>query len=152
MSPSRATTLYQVIWQIRRLFQRLRATSDELLAATGINPSQRAVLEFLSRKQPETVPAIARERMVSRQHIQTVMNDPLELGLVESVDNPAHKRSPLYRTTEAGAAMFDSIRSDESAVLTEVAKRFSQQDLRTTLATLEAIDARLASGEWKDVS
>ena len=110
MNSSRAKTLYQLIWQTRRLFQRLRATSDELLDATGINSSQRAVLEFLHGQPPQTVPAIARERTVSRQHIQTVVNDLLELGLVEAIDNPSHKRSPLIRTTAAGEALFASIR------------------------------------------
>jgi DNA-binding MarR family transcriptional regulator len=149
MNSSRAKTLYQLIWQTRRLFQRLRATSDELLDATGINSSQRAVLEFLHGQPPQTVPAIARERTVSRQHIQTVVNDLLELGLVEAIDNPSHKRSPLIRITAAGEALFASIRANEQALLKEMAKRFSSQDLRVALATLESLDGYLASDDWK---
>jgi len=149
MSSSRAATLYQLIWQTRRLFQRLRAVSDELLDATGINSSQRAVLEFLSGQQPQTVPAIAREKTVSRQHIQTVVNDLLDLGLAETIDNPSHKRSPLIRTTAAGEALFDSIRSNEQALLAAMAKRFSSQDLQVALATLESLDGLLASDDWK---
>ena len=149
MSSSRAATLYQLIWQTRRLFQRLRATSDELLDATGINSSQRAVLEFLSGQPPQTVPAVAREKTVSRQHIQTVVNDLLDLGLVEAIDNPSHKRSPMIRTTAAGEALFDAIRSNERELLAALAKHFSSQDLRVALATLESLDGLLASDDWK---
>ena len=78
------STLYQLTWQIRRLFQRLRTTSDELLDGTGINASQRAVLEFLHQQQPQTVPQIAQGKSVSRQHIQTVANDLLIHELIEN--------------------------------------------------------------------
>ncbi len=148
MYPS-PSTLYQLIWQTRRLFQRLRSTSDELLDGTGVNTSQRAVLEFLYQQQPQTVPQIAREKSVSRQHIQTVVNDLFELELIEAVENPVHKRSPLIQITNAGEALFRSIRKKEATFLRTMEKKFSQRDLTTTLSTLKSIDDYLASGDWR---
>jgi len=149
MYPSSPSTLYQLIWQTRRLFQRLRSTSDELLDGAGVNTSQRAVLEFLYRQQPQTVPQIAREKSVSRQHIQTVVNDLFELELIEAVENPAHKRSPLIQITSAGETLFKSIRKKEAILLKTMEKKFSQRDLTTTLSTLKSIDDYLTSGDWR---
>jgi len=143
------STLYKLIWQTRRLFQRLRITSDELLLGSGVNSSQRAVLEFLYLKQPQTVPKIAHEKSVSRQHIQVIVNDLLTLELIESVENPAHKRSALIQLTSKGKALFESIQEKEASLLKTMAQKFSQKDLTTTLNTLKSFDDYLASGDWK---
>jgi DNA-binding MarR family transcriptional regulator len=142
-------TLYQLIWQTRRLFQRLRTTSDELLDGTGINASQRAVLEFLHQQQPQTVPQIALGKSVSRQHIQTVVNDLLIHELIETVENPTHKRSPLIQLTSTGTRLFNTIQKKESRLLKKMGKKYSQQELTDALNTLKSIDDYLASGTWK---
>ncbi len=152
MNKSPPSALYRVIWQTRRLFQRLRSTSDELLEGSGINTSQRAVLEFLNQQQPQTVPHIAREKSVSRQHIQIIVNDLLALELIESVENPAHKRSPLIQLTRKGKVLFESVQKKEAAFLKTTEKQFSQKELATTLNTLKSIDDYLASGDWKHSS
>ena len=143
------STLYQLIWQTRRLFQRLRTTSDELLDGTGINASQRAVLEFLHQQQPQTVPQIALGKLVSRQHIQTVVNDLLIHELIETVENPTHKRSPLIQLTSTGTKLFNTIQKKESRFLKEMEKKYSQQELIDALNTLKSIDDYLTSGAWK---
>jgi len=146
---SSISTLYKLIWQTRRLFQRLRITSDELLVGSGINTSQRAVLEFLHIKQPQTVPKIAHEKSVSRQNIQVIVNDLLALELIESVENPAHKRSALIQLTSKGKALFESIQEKEASLLKTMEKKFSKKELTTTLNTLKSFDNYLASGDWK---
>jgi DNA-binding MarR family transcriptional regulator len=143
------STLYQLIWQTRRLFQRLRSTSDELLDGTGINASQRAVLEFLHQQQPQTVPQIALGKSVSRQHIQTVVNDLLIHELIETVENPTHKRSPLIQLTSTGTRLFNTIQKKEPRLLKKMGKKYSQQELTDALNTLKSIDDYLASGAWK---
>jgi DNA-binding MarR family transcriptional regulator len=147
MQKSQAT--YQLIWQTRRLFQRLRAVSEELLVGIGVNTSQRAVLEFLYQEKPQTVPQIAQERSVSRQHIQTVVNQLLTLGLIASSENPAHKRSSLIQLTRRGQNRFRSIQEREADFLETLAREFSREELTTTVNTLKALDTYLASGNWK---
>lgn len=149
MNTSPPMPLYQLIWQTRRLFQRLRSTSDELLEGSGINASQRAVLEFLHQKQPQTVPQMAREKSVTRQHIQVVVNDLLAFELVKVVENPAHKRSPLIQMKSAGKRLFKSIQKQEAALLKAMEGMFTNRDITTALRTLKAIDDYLESGEWR---
>jgi DNA-binding MarR family transcriptional regulator len=146
---TKSEQVYQLVWHTRRLFQQLRATSDELLEGTGINASQRAVLEFLSMHQPQTVSTMAREKTVSRQHIQTVVNDLLALGFVESQDNPAHKRSPLILMTSRGAKLFKKITQNEAKLLETMAGEFSEKNIATSIRTLTAVNDYLASRSWK---
>lgn len=141
------TTIYQLVWQTRRLFQHLRAVSESLLEGTGINTSQRAVLEVLNNKQSMSVPQIAQQLTVSRQHIQIIVNELQALDLLAAIDNPAHKRSPLMATTKAGAKLFESIQKSEAEILETIQKGFSKQDLLTTTKTLESFNAKLASSD-----
>jgi DNA-binding MarR family transcriptional regulator len=140
---------YQLIWQTRRLFQRLRTISEELLDGSGINTSQRAVLEFLYQEKPQTVPQIAQEKSVSRQHIQTVVNELLKYELIESSENPAHKRSSLIELTSRGEDVFQSIQKREADFLKAMSKEFSREELTTTVNMLQAIDKYLVSENWK---
>jgi DNA-binding MarR family transcriptional regulator len=151
MKGLRESALYQVIWQTRRLFQRLAATGDALHADVGLNASQRALLEFLEGREPQTVPEIARERGVSRQHVQILVNQLLGLGLVRTQENPAHRRSVLVERTEEGREVFKSVRRREAVGLTEMAAHFDRSDLETTARTLAALARYLQSAEWAGV-
>ena len=141
--------IYELVWCTRRLFQQLRATSEELLEGTGINASQRAVLEFLDQHQPQTVSNMAREKNVSRQYIQTLVNDLLTLKLVKSQENPAHKRSPLMSMTEQGKKLFMKIIRDEAKVLASMEGEFSGKNISTSIRTLKAMHQYLQSEHWK---
>jgi DNA-binding MarR family transcriptional regulator len=135
--------LYDVIWQVRRLFQVLAAQGNALHEASGLTTAQRAVLEFLDREEPQTVPRIAKSKSVTRQHIQTIVNELLEKRLVEVVENPAHQRSPLVRRTARGKKLYAEARAREARVLAAVARRIPEKDLATTLATLRLIEVRV---------
>ncbi len=124
--------------------------SEDLLSDTGVNTSQRALLEFLHRQQPQTVPQIAREKSVSRQHIQSVANELLSLELIDSTRNPDHKRSHHLMLTAKGKSLFESIRKQETVLIKHMEQVLSQQDLTTTLETLRSIDGYLSSDKWKN--
>ena len=145
---AKAEQMYELVWRTRRLFQQLRISGDELLQGTGINASQRAVLEFLNLRQPQTVSNMARERNVSRQHIQTVVNDLLALGFVEAKENPSHKRSPLILLTTDGKKLFRKITQKEARILEVLAKEFNENNVTTTIDTLMALENCLASAKW----
>ena len=150
MTESTNSPLYEVIWQTRRLFQRLRAASDELHEDIGVTTSQRAVLEFLSLHQPQTVPQMAREKTVSRQHIQMIVNKLLERGWVECIANPAHTRSSLLRMTSTGTQLFVVIRRRETKLLAVLEKQLARKKLLITAQTLQFIDEYLQSKQWRD--
>lgn len=135
--------LRQAILAVRRLFHVLAGTADRAHADVGITASMRAVMETLHERGPRTVPQVAREQGVSRQHIQVVVNGLLEVGLVECLDNPDHLRSPIVRLTPAGARAFEAIRRREARLLAELAKKIPGADLKVTLKTLNAMEAGL---------
>ena len=151
MTELMSSPLYEVIWRTRRLFQRLGATGNELHEDSGITASQRAVLEFLSLHEPQTVPQMARERTVTRQHIQVIVNKLLERGLVESTTNPAHNRSSLIRMTSSGRQLFEVIKQREMKLLVIVERHLTKKKLLITAQTLQAIDEYLQSQQWRDL-
>src|SRR3954464_3148661 len=79
--------------EVRLTFHQLKAAAEALHAdPDGLGAAHRGVLESLHRDGAQSVPALARARPVSRQHIQVLANRLLELRLVETVQNPAHQR------------------------------------------------------------
>ena len=54
------------------------------------------------RRQPMTVPSVARYLGLKRQSVQTTVNQMTEKGLVNTEDNPDHKKSYLVSMTQEG--------------------------------------------------
>lgn len=135
--------LRQAILAVRRLFHLLAGTADRAHADLGITASMRAVMETLHERGSRTVPQVAREQGVSRQHIQVVVNGLLEGGLVECLDNPDHLRSPIVRLTAAGTKACEAIRRREARLLADLTKKIPGADLKVTLKTLNAMGTGL---------
>jgi DNA-binding MarR family transcriptional regulator len=133
--------LEELIDEVRLLFNALVQTADRLHASDRITAGQRAVLEYLARIGPATVPDIARSRRVSRQHIQMLVNPLLEQGWIEAAVNPAHRRSSLMRLTTEGERRFRRMRERESALIDRARKRTSDAELRRTAALLRTLRA-----------
>ena len=93
------------------------------------------------------VPDIARRYRVSRQHVQVTVNRLAERSLLESTENPRHKRSPLVHLTSLGRNTFAAIRESERAILDELFAGVEIADLATTKRTLERLLARLTEGD-----
>jgi DNA-binding MarR family transcriptional regulator len=104
----------QLINEVRLLYQSMVQFGDAIHAGSNISMGMRAVLEYLDRNGDATVPQVARARRVSRQRIQTLVNPLLERGLVESISNPASKRSPLITLTRTGAKTILEMRRREA--------------------------------------
>ena len=135
--------LQALIDEVRLLRNRLVEVSAELNARSGISPPQRAVLEQLHRSGAETVPGIARARNVTRQHIQTIVNDLVALGLAELEPNPAHQRSPLITLRESGSRAITEILADESRYLADHLAGVDVRAVRAATSTLADLRRRL---------
>jgi DNA-binding MarR family transcriptional regulator len=138
-----AEALTGVIRELRGCFNRLKRLAAALHDDLAVTPSMRAVLEALADGAERTVPDIAGARAVTRQHVQVIMNALVGRSLVESRDNPAHRRSPLYRLSDAGKGVFGRIRDRETAVLGRLAGEFDDQTLAGACATLATLNRRL---------
>jgi DNA-binding MarR family transcriptional regulator len=142
----RVEQAYEITWLIRRLFRSMAAAADEYLEDSGISAADRAVMEFLYPKRKLSVPEIARQYQVSRQHIQVTVNRLVDQGLLRSVENPRHKRSRLIRLSDAGRECFKEIRRNEHELIEATFAGISDADLGATRRTLRTLHDKLSGG------
>jgi DNA-binding MarR family transcriptional regulator len=116
---------------------------EDLHADLGVSTPERAVLEFLARHGPSTVPDIARARGVSRQHIQTIVNGLLDRMLVETARNPAHRRSPLIALTGGGLRLIDEMLDREHTALADRLGGISEASMLDAAGVLAEVRTRL---------
>ncbi len=131
--------LEELIDEVRLLFHALVQRGDRLHADEAITMGKRAVLEYLARNGPTPVPEIARQRRVSRQHIQVLVNPLVEAGLVETAPNPAHRRSALMRLTRQGERTLERMKKRETRFVRRAALDPSEAALTGASKTLRAV-------------
>lgn len=98
---------------IRRTYNRLRQITDQIHDDTNLSAPKRTLLLDLQREGPQTVPALAAFRCVSRQITQIQVNELLDAGYVQTVANPAHKRSPLIALSKNGEKIVNAMITKE---------------------------------------
>ncbi|HEX6766842.1 MAG TPA: helix-turn-helix domain-containing protein [Polyangiaceae bacterium] len=126
--------------EIRLAFHQLKAVAEAVdRDRDGLTAAHRGVLESLARGGPATVPALARARPVSRQHIQILVNRLLELELVRTDPNPAHERSPLIALTAAGTKRFETMQRRERQVLARAHFPVSARQMNEAAKTLQEL-------------
>jgi DNA-binding MarR family transcriptional regulator len=132
--------------EARLMIHRSVVAVEQLHAGSGVTVPMRAVLEYLRRNGEHTVSAVARARSVSRQHIQTIVNDLLAAGLVERIDNPHHLRAPLIGLTRSGAEAIDEMHAKERTLfepLISGAPGLTPPHLAAAVDVLRAVGAEL---------
>ena len=112
------------------------------------------LLRSLRLGGPQTVPALARSRPVSRQHIQTLADAMAADGLVAFRPNPAHKRSQLVAITGKGEQVYEALARKLGGISDDLA---ADMDVRRIVAAVEALkqlaaklDIVLGGAEEKD--
>ncbi len=133
--------------QVNALAIRLRQPGTAL---GHLPAAEHAVLDILHTAGPMTVPDIARERSTSRQNIQILVDKLEAVGRVESVPNPAHKRSDLVRLTSEGTRWLVANEPGYRQFLSEIEAELPQSDIQSGLSVLRRIHQLLskeAAGE-----
>jgi len=143
--------VYAVIWWTRRLFQRLGTEFQPLPGDAAPSGAQRAVLEFLDRGGTQTVPEIARQRSVTRQHIQVSVNALLTAGWVEDRPNPAHRRSPLIAITASGRERLRAAQVIEAQIAAAIGEHFDSAELVATARVLGDLEQFFDTPAWRDI-
>lgn len=131
--------LEDLLDQVRLVWHVMVQAAERLHEREPITLGMRAVLEFLARNGPTAVPGIARSRHVTRQHIQGLVNDLLELRLVSLEDNPAHRRSALVRLTSEGQKAMDRMKRRERQFFDGLELKARPDDIRAAAATLSKV-------------
>ncbi len=134
--------------EVRLLYHRIIQMGEQLHAGESVTLGMRAVLEFLLKNGPTTVPDIARSRSVTRQHIQSLVNALLEQDLVVFEENPLHKRSSFVTLTKEGERVIRRMRKRESQLYQATKFAVKRNDLKTAARTLKYVrDALRATGD-----
>lgn len=141
------------MFELAQTFFRLRAAGKHIAAAgpagepigavSGSGAGTWGLMRTLGTEGPCTVPQIARSRPVARQHIQRMVNELAEQGLVELIDNPAHRRSKLVRLTARGEAVYGELTASLQRTAEDLARGMDADDLGTSLRVLKDFRQRL---------
>lgn len=147
----KAETLLQALLDVVWTAHKVRAVGGRAGAVNAAGGGTWGILHTLACCGPKTVPQIARMRPVARQHIQTLANELEELGFIEFIDNPAHKRSRLVILTEAGRVHYTVIKTRLLELTGEIAAGIPADDIETTSRVLARVmgdlDRRIEAGE-----
>lgn len=139
-----ATRLAEVYLVVGPLYRRALRAVELAAPQEGLSVGVRAVLDQLRRAGPLTVPQMGAAQSLSRQFVQRMVNEAAGAGLVELVDNPAHRRSRLVRLTDRGQAVIDAVARREHEQLRRVGD-LPRDDvdacLRVLHRMLDALDA-----------
>lgn len=114
-------------------------------AEIGVTASMYAIMSSLAVGRDRTVPDLARERAVSRQHIQSVINELLEAGLAMAVRNPSHRRSPLLKLTDEGLRRLRIVEAREAEYLTRIAPAVSHLELAAAARLFDHLERDLTA-------
>lgn len=120
--------------RVSRVWSGLSSEPDSVM--TG---AERDVLDFLVFEGAATVPNIARNRGVSRQHIQKRADALVEKGLADFADNPAHKSSKLLEATIAGERAHATASRGEAEVLQQLLGKIDSKDIATARAVFTTL-------------
>jgi len=142
--PTWQPDLAPLVNRIPRLFFLLKALGERLNDDVGVTAAMRGLMVALADGEPRTVPDLARERPVSRQHIQSVVNDLMEAGLAQTLANPSHRRSSLISLTEEGRRRLKLIQGREAELLARTAPSVSHAELAAATRLLELLERDLA--------
>ena len=143
MTSHLSSSLEAIVDETVALFHRLRAAAEAIHGEGESSAARRGVLRGLARGGPQTVPQMASARPVSRQHIQTIVDALAADGLVETVANPAHKRSMLVRLTPAGRAAVREIAEREATFMRTLDLGLPAAEIDRAVRVMRALRSRL---------
>lgn len=125
MGKQQSNDLVQLFNEVRLVNHQLVRIVESLHEPDRISAGERGVLEMISRRGPLTVPAMAKERGVTRQLVQVLVDELRKKGFVDIRSNPAHKRSGLVAMTASGVRLWKKMSRREAHWLQSVASKLS---------------------------
>lgn len=138
--------LTQIIISIFRVNTHLLEKGNELVAPLGMTSSCWKVLGAIALcDQPPTCRQIVEYMGITRQGAQKQLNIALKVGLIESLPNPHHERSPLYALTKLGRDNYEEAMKLQETWANSLVQNIILKDLQTTVDVLCNLDKNLQS-------
>src|SRR4029434_5770482 len=116
--------------EVAQFFFRIRAVGQRTGLITGWGGGAFGFMRSLALLGPLTVPQIAQMRPTSRQRMQRLADELAADGLVESIDNPKHRRSKLLQLTAKGEARYRELDIRLRAIASTLGIALSEADIR----------------------
>ena len=107
--------------------------------------ARKDILLAIATEGALAVPYLARSIGTSRQNVQLIIDRLAQDGCIESCDNPAHKRSPLYRLTPIGAEALATARQAETRILEQLA--LPAEQIEMAIDVLKRLGQHLGLGK-----
>jgi DNA-binding MarR family transcriptional regulator len=142
------SSLESLVNETVALFYRLRFVAEQIHQQGETSGPKRGLLKSLERLGPQTVPQMARIRPVSRQYIQTIVNQLHAGGYVTYLENPAHKRSPLIQLNQKGNDLLKAMSRREGELLSQLKITLSQKELDQSASLLRKVRLIFENAEW----
>ncbi|MDT8446437.1 MAG: MarR family transcriptional regulator [bacterium] len=111
------------------LFHELKSLTQKVHGEDEATAARRGVMRSLMLDGPRTVPQLARNRKVTRQSIQQVVNQLKERGLVSTETNQDHRRSHLVTPTQEGKAWYDDLMTREAEYLSALSLPLATEEI-----------------------
>lgn len=108
---------------------RLLRAGDQLGRDLGLTAARWQVMGAIA-DEPRTVAQIARYFELTRQGVLWVVSGLVKEGLLELVDNPAHKRAKLVRFTDRGQQVYTDMNNRQAKWANDLATELSVDDVR----------------------
>jgi DNA-binding MarR family transcriptional regulator len=141
-----AEALTDLILEVFRLNGRLLAAGDALTRPFGQTSARWQVLGAIA-DEPRTVASIARNMGLARQSVQRTADVLERDGIVEFIDNPAHRRAGLVRLTRRGRRILDRVTDAQAEWANDLAARagLDERVIRKALDTATRFRTALES-------
>jgi DNA-binding MarR family transcriptional regulator len=138
--------LLELFDETASLYNRLRVLAEQVHGQGEGSAGRRSILRSLDLSGPQTVPQMARVRLVSRQHVQVLVNALIDDGLLELVKNPSHKRSSIVQLSKRGKQMVAAMHKTEEEWLEQLTLDVSKKDIQRTAETLRMVRTAVEKG------
>jgi DNA-binding MarR family transcriptional regulator len=134
-----ADRLSEVFDLVGPLYRRAQRKVEQDISTEGLSVGLRAVLAILHHREPMTVPQMGRAQALSRQFVQRMVNEAAARRFVESIPNPAHKRSSLIQLTDEGRAAITAVIDRERAMLSQAVGDLTDAEINTCIRVLSRL-------------
>jgi len=145
MPPKDATgaELHTLFREVFLLHATLTEISDKVHEQAGMRTPQIRVAHTLLRRGQATVPDVAYDLNISRQFVQSTINELEALGMVSFHPNPRHKRSKLIELTTIGKEKLEQATEREEAIIQNVLPQIESKGVEDATELLESLRLHL---------
>jgi len=136
----KATQLSNLVLAVFRLNGVLTDWGNDFVAPEGLSSARWQMLGAVAiAGRSLTVPQIAAHMGMTRQGAQKQVNLLVQDGLMQSIPNPMHQRSPLYELTKQGSTVYAAIYERWVAHAIKTAAKVKGMDLEAATQILETL-------------